>query len=224
MPEKNKIVVMIPCYNEEITIGNVVKEFQKYLPESHIIVFDNNSSDRAAKQAELAGAEVIQAYKQGKGNVVKQMFRDIDSEIYLMVDGDGTYPAVYAPQLVYGIRHGYDMMLGDRLHGNYCHENKRCGHGFGNFLVCGLVNGIYNGHIPDVMTGFRAFSERFVNEIVLESEGFEIETEMSIKALQKHMKIGSVSIHYRQRPQGSVSKLSTVRDGVKVVKTIFENI
>lgn len=217
-----KIAVFLPCYNEEKTIYDTVKDFQRYLPEAMIIVLDNNSTDRTAEEALKAGAVVVNSPKQGKGYVIRQMFRGVKADICIVADGDYTYPACYAPKLADGIRNGYDMMIGDRLSKNYYADNKRFGHNFGNWLVCFLINIIYKANVADVMTGYRAFSKNFVKNISLESKGFEVETEMTIKAIKNGMSIGAIPIQYRERPEGSHSKLSTFKDGAKVLHTVFK--
>lgn len=225
MQEKNKKkVVLLPCYNEEITIGKTVKDFRKYVPDAEILVYDNNSTDKTAYVAEKAGATVIHSPLQGKGNVVQQMFREVKADVYLIADGDYTYPAQYAKELIDGVLSGYDMVVGDRLSGNYYSTNDRIGHGFGNWLVCFLIKTIYNENVPDVMSGYRALSRQFVRTIHPTSKGFEIETELSILAIRHHMKIRSVPIHCRNRPEGSESKLSTVKDGAKILWTILSQL
>lgn len=217
----DKVAVLIPCYNEVRTVGKVVDDFRVELPDAEIYVFDNNSTDDTAFIAKRHGAIVRSAPIQGKGMVVQQMFREVDADKYIMVDGDSTYPAKYVHDLLRGLNK-YDMMLGDRLSGNYYEDNKRPFHGFGNKLVKTCVNLMYNGDIPDIMTGYRAFTREFVKSANLKSPGFQIETEMSIFALKKHYKIGSVTIEYKDRPDGSVSKLNTFRDGIKVLWTIVK--
>jgi glycosyltransferase involved in cell wall biosynthesis len=218
----DKIAVLIPCYNEELTITKVVKDAKKYLPEATIYVYDNNSSDKTVELASKAGALVRHEPKQGKGNVVRTMFRDIDAECYLMVDGDDTYDLSSAPLLVKQVLDGSsDMVVGDRLSGAYYTENKRPFHNFGNDLVRHEVNHVFHGKIKDIMTGYRAFSYLFVKTFPVLSKGFEIETEMSIQALDKNFNITTLPIGYRDRPAGSFSKLNTFKDGFKVIKTIF---
>ena len=218
-----KIAVLIPCYNEAITIGQVINDFQKNLPESVIYVYDNNSTDDTFNIASCYTDVIVRkAPIQGKGAVVKQMFKEVDADVYLMVDGDATYPAEFAAALVKGIDDGYDMMLGDRLSSNYFDDNKRLFHGFGNWLVRFLVNKLYKGNIVDIMTGYRAFKRDFVKQVQIISDGFEVETEMSIFALKHKCKIGSVPITYKERPSGSESKLRTLSDGCKVLRTIFK--
>ena len=222
---KEKVVVMLPCYNEEITIGQVVKEFKKELPSAVIYVYNNNSTDKTAKIATEAGAIVIDAPIQGKGAVVKQMFNELKADCYIMADGDLTYPAKYSKKMVeLVLNKNYDMVIGDRLSTNYYKDNKRPFHGFGNSLVKRLVNVLFHGHIKDIMTGYRAFSPKFINTIGPEliSQGFQIETEMTIRALKHKMRIKSVPIEYRDRPEGSKSKLSTIKDGIKVVMMILK--
>lgn len=218
-----KIAVLIPCYNEEKTIGKVVSDFKRELPEADIYVYDNNSSDRTSLIAAEHGAIVRKEFRQGKGNVVRSMFREIDADIYVMVDGDDTYPAESVHQLIEPIKRGEaNMVIGDRLsNGTYFQENKRPFHNFGNNLVKNLINFLYKSDIKDIMTGYRAFDKLFVKSMPVMSPGFEIETEMSIHALDKKFLIKEVPINYRDRPEGSESKLNTFSDGWKVLKTIF---
>lgn len=222
----DNIAILIPCYNEVLTIGKVIEDFGKYVPYATIYVYDNNSTDGTyskAKSYESTHKVVVRKFpKQGKGAVVKQMFQDIDADIYVMIDGDGTYPVKDTTALIKGIQNGYDMMLGDRLSSNYFTENSRKFHGFGNKLVRYLVNTLYHGCITDVMTGFRAFNKKFVKSIEIVSDGFELETEFCIFALKNHYKIGSIPIHYENRPDGSISKLNTFSDGIKVIETIVK--
>lgn len=218
---KNRIAVLIPCYNEGKTIAKVIKDYQKALPEAEIYVYDNNSTDNTDEIAKKAGAIVRYEHRQGKGNVVRSMFRDIEADCYLMVDGDGTYPADSAKEmcnLVLG--DGVDMVVGDRLSSTYFKENKRRFHGFGNRLVRMLINMIFRSHVKDIMTGERAFSRDFVKTFPVLSKGFEIETEMTIHALDKNFYIKEIPINYKDREEGSESKLNTVGDGVKVIMTI----
>lgn len=224
----NKIAVLIPCYNEEVTIHKVVSDFKRELPEADIYVYDNNSSDNTSKLAKDAGAIVRFEPRQGKGNVVRQMFRDIDADCYLMVDGDDTYPAESARELCEPILNGEaDMTVGDRLsNGTYAEENKRAFHGFGNDLVRAMIKWIYGYSFDDVMTGYRAFSRPFVKTFPVMSEGFQIETEISIHAVDRRWRIKDVPIVYRDRPEGSVSKLNTIGDGMKVmiaIASLFKN-
>lgn len=224
----NKIAVLIPCYNEEVTIHKVVSDFKRELPEADIYVYDNNSSDDTSKLAKDAGAIVRFEPRQGKGNVVRQMFRDIDADCYLMVDGDDTYPAESARELCEPILNGEaDMTVGDRLsNGTYAVENKRAFHGFGNDLVRAMIKWIYGYSFDDVMTGYRAFSRPFVKTFPVMSEGFQIETEISIHAVDRRWRIKDVPIIYRDRPEGSVSKLNTIGDGMKVmiaIASLFKN-
>lgn len=225
-------MVLIPCYNESQTIAKVVSDFKQVLPQSQIIVFDNNSSDDTAELARAAGAEVYYEHRQGKGNVVRSMFRQIDADVYILVDGDDTYEAAYAPQMVrLVLEQQADMVIGDRLSSTYFSENKRLGHNFGNRLVRRLINSMFrvkhrsnvgaDGKILDIMTGYRAFSYLFVKSFPILSGGFEIETEMTIHALDKNFLVSSLPITYRDRPIGSFSKLNTVSDGVKVLWTIL---
>ena len=218
-----KIAVLIPCYNEELTIEKVVKDFKKELPEADVYVYDNNSKDKTVEIAKNAGAIVRHEYKQGKGNVVRSMFRDIDADIYVMVDGDDTYPAEFVHELIKPIRDGQaDMVIGDRLsNGTYQEENKRKFHEFGNNLVKKGINMLFDTKLKDIMTGYRVFNRIFVKNMPVMTPKFEIETEMTLYALDKKYIIKEIPIIYRDRPEGSKSKLNTVSDGIKVVKTIF---
>ncbi len=217
----DKIAVLIPCYNEEKTIGKVVSDAKRALPEATIYVYNNNSKDRTAEIAKEAGAIVRNEYMQGKGNVIRRMFREIDALVYVMVDGDDTYPMDSAPEMVdLVLNHNSDMVVGDRLSSTYYQENKRPFHNFGNNLVRGSINRLFKCNIRDIMTGFRAFSYEFVKTFPVLSKGFEIETEMTIHAVYNNMQIDNVIIDYRDRPEGSVSKLNTYADGFKVLRTI----
>jgi len=217
----DKIAILIPCYNEEKTIEKVVNDWRKELPEATIYVYDNNSSDQTAVLAKQAGAVVRHEYAQGKGNVIRRMFREIDAECYIMVDGDDTYPAEYGKQMADLVLYkNADMVVGDRLSSTYFNENKRPFHNFGNSLVRGSINHLFHTDIRDIMTGYRAFSYLFVKSFPVLSKGFEIETEMTIHAVEKNMRIENVIIEYRDRPSGSESKLNTYSDGFKVLKTI----
>lgn len=217
----DKIAVLIPCYNESKTIEKVVKDYQKALPEATIYVYDNNSKDHTDEIARRAGAVVRYERRQGKGNVIRTMFREIEAECYLMIDGDDTYPAENARAMVKKVLdEGYDMVVGDRLSSTYFTENKRPFHNTGNVLVRKLVNSIFHGHVTDIMTGYRAFSRLFVKSFPVLSKGFEIETEMTIHALDKNLALTSIPVGYRDRPEGSVSKLNTFSDGFKVLRTI----
>lgn len=217
----DKIAVLIPCYNEEMTIYKVVSDFRRVLPEAVVYVYDNNSKDRTVEEALRAGAVVRREYKQGKGNVIRRMFREIDAQCYVMTDGDDTYPAEDAPEMVRMVlERGSDMVVGDRLSSTYFTENKRPFHNFGNSLVRKMINVIFHTDIKDIMTGYRAFSYSFVKSFPVISKGFEIETEMSIHAVDKNMLVENVVIGYRDRPQGSESKLNTISDGTKVLRTI----
>ncbi len=217
----DKIAVLIPCYNEEKTIGKVVEDAKRALPEATIYVYNNNSKDRTAEIAAAAGAVVRNEYMQGKGNVIRRMFREIDALVYVMVDGDDTYPMDAAPEMVeLVLNHNSDMVVGDRLSSTYYQENKRPFHNFGNNLVRGSINRLFKCNIRDIMTGFRAFSYEFVKTFPVLSKGFEIETEMTIHAVYNNMQIDNVIIDYRDRPEGSVSKLNTFDDGFKVLRTI----
>ena len=217
-----RIAVLIPCYNEEMTIGKVVSDFKHELPDADIYVYDNNSSDKTAKIAKKNGAIVKHEYRQGKGNVIRTMFRDIEADCYLMVDGDDTYSAKHAKKMCNYILNGKaDMVIGDRLSGTYFKSNKRLFHGFGNKLVRRLINLLFKSNIHDIMTGYRAFSYRFVKTLPILSKGFEIETEMTIHALDKNVLIIEEPVEYKERVDGSVSKLHTFKDGCKVIKTIL---
>ena len=218
----DKIAVLIPCYNEAATIEKVVRDFRAALPEAAVYVYDNNSTDGTGELARAAGAVVRRERRQGKGNVIRTMFRDIEARCYLMVDGDDTYPAEQARQLTDAVLlEGADMAVGDRLSSTYFTQNKRPFHNSGNVLVRGLVNRFFHGDIVDIMTGYRAFSRLFVKSFPVLSKGFEIETEMSIHALDKNLRLVSVPVDYRDRPAGSQSKLNTFSDGAKVLMTIF---
>ena len=218
----DKIAVLIPCYNEAKTIKKVVEDFKREIPEATIYVYDNNSKDGTDKIAKEAGAIVRYETRQGKGNVIRTMFREIDAECYVMVDGDDTYPAESAREMINAVLdENVDMVIGDRLSSTYFKENKRPFHNVGNVTVRALINSIYKSDIRDVMTGLRAFSYKFVKTFPVMSKGFELETEMTIHCLDKNLKIKNEIIEYRDRPEGSVSKLNTVSDGMKVIKTIF---
>lgn len=220
----DKVAVLIPCYNEAETIKKVVEDYLKVIPEGGVVyVYDNNSTDDTAKIAKEAGAIVRKEYQQGKGNVIRRMFRDIDAECYIMVDGDDTYPAEYAPEMIRKVlENKVDMVVGDRLSSTYFTENKRPFHNFGNSLVRKSINVLFKSDIKDIMTGYRAFSYQFVKSFPVLSKGFEIETEMSIHAIDKNMLLDNVVIDYRDRPEGSESKLNTYSDGFKVLKTIMK--
>ena len=218
----DKIAVLIPCYNEAKTIDKVVKDYKKALPEATIYVYDNNSSDGTAEIAKkAAGAEVRFEYKQGKGNVVRSMFRQIKAECYLMIDGDDTYPAENAREMCELIlEKKADMVIGDRLSSTYFTENKRPFHNLGNKLVRFCINTLFKNKVKDIMTGYRAFSYEFVKGFPVLSKGFEIETEMTIHAVDKNYRLVEVPVNYKDRPEGSESKLNTYKDGAKVLKTI----
>ncbi|MBD3900592.1 glycosyltransferase family 2 protein [Bifidobacterium longum] len=227
MPEANNdtsIAVLLPCYNEEVTIGKVVRDFKNSLPDATIYVYDNNSTDHTAEIAEAEGAIVRREPRQGKGNVIRAMFEDIDADVYVMADGDDTYPADAAPAMVAKVLEGYDMVIGDRLSSTYFQENKRPFHNFGNRLVRGSINHLFRAHVTDIMTGYRAFSFTFVKTYPVLSRGFEVETEMTIHSLNNNLRLYEMPIQYRDRPEGSVSKLDTVGDGIKVMSTIFRMI
>ena len=221
--KKDNIAVLVPCYNEEVTIEKVIKDFKKELPDATIYVYDNNSVDKTAEIARANGAVVIRENKQGKGNVVRSMFYDIDADYYIMVDGDDTYPAESVHDLLKPVMNGEaDMCIGDRLsNGTYSKENKRPFHEFGNSIVRNTINFLFNSKLRDIMTGYRVFNKKFIKNIPVLSPKFEIETEMTLYALDKRFKIVEVEIDYRDRPAGSVSKLNTVGDGIKVIKTII---
>ena len=217
----DKIAVLVPCYNEGKTIEKVVTDFKRVLPEAVIYVYDNNSTDGTAEIAAKAGAVVRHEYYQGKGNVIRRMFQEVDAECYLMVDGDDTYPAESAREMADKVlERNVDMVVGDRLSSTYFEENKRPFHNFGNSIVRWGINTFFKNDIKDIMTGYRAFSYRFVKTFPVLSKGFEIETEMSIHAIDKNMFVENVVIDYRDRPEGSVSKLNTYSDGIKVIGTI----
>ncbi len=217
------VAVLIPCYNEEVTIGKVVDDFRAVLPHAHIYVYDNNSSDRTAQIAREHGAIVKHESRQGKGHVLRKMLRDIDADYYLMVDGDDTYPAESAPALLEPlINDAADMTVGDRIsNGAYAHENERAMHGFGNNLVRWLIKTLYGYHFDDVMTGYRGFTKLFAKTLPITTNGFELETELSIHAVDKAWRIAEIPVEYRDRPEGSESKLSTVKDGFKVLRCIM---
>ena len=219
-----KIVVLIPCYNEELTIEKVVKDFKRELPEADIYVYDNNSKDKTAELAEKAGAIVRRENRQGKGNVVRTMFREIEADIYVMVDGDDTYPADFVHELIKPIKNNEaDMVIGDRLsNGTYQQEIKKNFHEFGNNLVRGAINLLFNNKLKDIMTGYRVFSRMFVKNMPIMSPNFELETEMTLFALDKKFRIKEIPIVFRERPEGSESKINTVSDGIKVIKTIIK--
>lgn len=217
----NKIAVLIPCYNESKTIEKVIKDYQKALPEANIYVYDNNSSDKTAEIAARTGAIVRYEYRQGKGNVIRSMFRDIDSDCYIMIDGDDTYPAEHAKEIVdLVLNKGVDMVIGDRLSSTYFEENKRPFHNLGNKVVRFLINKLFKSNVRDIMTGYRGFSKQFVKSFPVLSKGFEIETEMTIHSLDKNFLLEEIPVQYRDRPEGSVSKLNTFSDGFKVLHTI----
>ena len=222
--ENIKIAILIPCYNEELTIKKVISDFKHELNNADIYVYDNNSKDNTYNIAKDAGAIVVKETAQGKGNVVRSMFRDIDADVYVMVDGDDTYPADEVHKLIDKIiNENIDMVIGDRLsNGTYAEENKRGFHGFGNNLVKGLINSIFKSELHDIMTGYRAFSKKFVKTNAIMSPGFQIETELTISSLVHRYKVVNVPITYRDRPEGSESKLNTLGDGFKVLVTLFD--
>lgn len=218
---RDKIAILIPCYNESQTIEKVIKDYKKALPEAKIYVYDNNSTDGTDEIAKKAGAIVRQECRQGKGNVIRSMFRQINADCYLMVDGDDTYPAENAREMCDLVLKGNaDMVIGDRLSSTYFTENKRPFHNFGNKIVRLLINKLFNNKIKDIMTGYRAFSYEFVKTYPVLAKGFEIETEMTIHAVDKNFMIKEIPVAYRDRPEGSVSKLNTYKDGFKVLKMI----
>ena len=218
----DKIAVLIPCYNESKSIAKVVKDAKEALPEATIYVYDNNSTDGTDEIARQAGAIVRYERQQGKGNVIRSMFRDIDAQCYLMLDGDDTYPAEFAPEMCRKVlEEGVDMVVGDRLSSTYFTENKRPFHNFGNTIVRAFINHLFRSNIKDIMTGYRAMSYKFVKTFPVLSKNFEIETEMTIHAIDKKMHVENVVVDYRDRQEGSVSKLNTYSDGFKVLKTIF---
>ena len=217
-----RIAVLLPCFNEKLTIAKVVQDFRRELPHAEIWVYDNNSTDGSAELARAAGAQVRRVTRQGKGHVVRRMLQEVDADCYVMADGDDTYPAEAARELIAPVLAGEaDMVIGDRLSSTYQSENKRQFHSFGNWLVCTLIRRLFHENVADVMTGYRAFGWRFAKHCPVLSSGFEIETEMTIFALDKRMAIRELPIAYRDRPAGSYSKLSTFRDGVRVLVTIF---
>lgn len=219
-----KIAILIPCYNESLTIKKVINDFKRELPEADIYVYDNNSTDNTYEIALSEGAIVKKEPRQGKGNVIRQMFFDIEADYYLMVDGDDTYPAENSKELISALREGRaDMVIGDRLsNGTYFNENKRAFHDFGNNLVKNSINRLYQANIKDVMTGYRGFNRMFVKSFPVMSSGFQIETEFTIHALDKRFKLVEIPIDYRDRPEGSESKLDTYSDGFKVLLTILK--
>ena len=217
----DKTAVLIPCYNEGKTIEKVVRDFRAALPDAVVYVYDNNSTDGTAESAAAAGAVVRHEYSQGKGNVIRRMFREVDAECYIMADGDDTYPAENAPEMVSRVlERKADMVVGDRLSSTYFTENRRPFHNTGNSFVRASINRLFKCDIKDIMTGYRAFSYEFVKTFPVLSEGFEIETEMSIHAADKRLRVENVVVTYRDRPEGSVSKLNTFSDGIKVLRTI----
>ena len=219
----DKIAVLIPCYNEELTIAKVVCDVKNALPEATIYVYDNNSTDRTVELAQDAGATIRFEYKQGKGNVIRRMFREIDAECYLLLDGDDTYPLDCARELVDKVlNHNADMVVGDRLSSTYFSENKRPFHNFGNSLMRSGINKLFHSDIKDIMTGYRAFSYEFVKTFPVFSKGFEIETEMTIHAVNYNMQVENVVVEYRDRPEGSVSKLNTYTDGMRVIRKMLQ--
>lgn len=219
-----KIAILIPCYNEEITVAKVITDFKKELPDALIYVYNNNSTDNTLQIAYENGAIVKNEYRQGKGNVVRNMFRDIDADVYVLVDGDNTYPANMVHQLIKPIlMETADMVVGDRIsNGTYKKQNKRLFHDFGNGMVRNTINRLFKTNLKDVMSGYRAFSRTFVKNIPILSKGFEVETEMTLHALDKRFIIKEIPIEYKDRPNKSKSKLNTFTDGYKVIKTIIK--
>lgn len=219
----DKIAVLIPCYNEEQTIGKVVRDVHEALPEAVVYVYDNNSKDRTVEVASEAGAIIRHEYKQGKGNVIRRMFREIDAQCYLMIDGDDTYPLDCAREMVDRVlEYHADMVVGDRLSSTYFTENKRPFHNFGNSLMRFGINTLFRSDIKDIMTGYRAFGYEFVKTFPVVSQGFEIETEMTIHAVNYHMQVDNVIVEYRDRPEGSESKLNTYSDGMRVIRKMLQ--
>lgn len=218
----DRIAIIVPCYNEEQTIEKVVRDALAQLPEATVYVYDNNSKDKTAELAAKAGAVVRHEYLQGKGNVIRRMFREIDANCYIMVDGDDTYPMEYAKEMArLVLDENADMVVGDRLSSTYFTENKRPFHNFGNSFVRFSINHLFKCDIKDIMTGYRAFSFEFAKTFPILSKGFEIETEMTIHGVYNNMDIRNVIVDYRDRPEGSESKLSTYSDGIKVIGTII---
>lgn len=219
----SRVAVLIPCYNEELTIKKVINDFRHELPDADIYVYDNNSKDRTNEIATKEGAIVKKEVLQGKGNVIRSMFIDVDADVYIMVDGDDTYPADEVHKLIAAVEDGYDMAIGDRLsNGTYAKENKRGFHGFGNNLVRNLINSLFSANVHDVMTGYRGFSKRMVKTMPVMSPGFQVETEMTAFCLANRLKIVEIPIIYRDRPEGSFSKLNTFKDGFRVIITLFD--
>ncbi len=221
MTKNEEVAVLVPCYNEAKTISKVVKDFLDEVPGATVYVFDNNSSDESVEKARKAGAVIGRVTYQGKGNVVREMFRQVDADIYLMVDGDNTYDARDAKKMIEAVENGADMVVGDRLNSTYFKENKRFGHNFGNVLVRKLINLFFKSDVQDVMTGYRGFSRRFVKTCPILSSGFQVETEMTVHALDKKMNIVSIPIGYKDRAADNPSKLNTYSDGARVMITIF---
>ena len=219
----SEVAILVPCYNEELTIAKVVNDFKKELPNAKVYVYDNNSKDKTKELAKKAGALINDEFRQGKGNVVRSMFRQVEADIYVMVDGDDTYPASEVHKLIKEVQEKKaDVCIGDRLsNGTYAKENKRQFHGFGNSLVRFLINFLFKSNLKDIMSGYRAYSKEFVKNCPIKSKGFEIETELSIHSLDKNFLIKEIPITYKDRPEGSFSKLSTFKDGFKVLKTIL---
>ena len=222
MQKNQRVAVLVPCYNEALTIEKVVKDFRAQLPDAEIWVYDNNSTDGSGELAKAAGASVRHVRQQGKGHVVRRMFQEIEADVYVMVDADDTYPADEVKKLIQPILNGEaDMVNGDRLSSTYMTENKRPGHNFGNTLMCALIRLLWGQRVHDVLTGYRAFSRLFVKTCPVLAQGFEIETEMTLHTLDKRMSLVEVPVQYRDRPKGSFSKLNTVSDGFRVLFTLF---
>ena len=219
----SKIAILVPCYNEEVTVRKVVTDALTYVPEATVYVYDNNSTDRTAEEAKAAGAVVVKAEKQGKGNVFKQMFEEIDADVYITIDGDDTYDLKQARVMIDKvINEGCDMVIGDRLTSNYFKNKNLPFHSFGNRLVRFLVNHMFHYKFTDIMTGLRALSPNFVKNIKIVSNGFQVETEFSIYAAKHKLKIGTVEVDYKDRPEGSFTKTKAIRDGIKIVNMIFK--
>lgn len=223
MKDTLSVAVIIPCYNEEAAVAQVVKDFRRSLPAAHIHVFDNNSKDKTSEIARAAGATVHFVRAKGKGNVVRRMFADVDADIYIMVDGDATYHAASAPKLIKKLREeDLDMVVGCRKEDSKVNNNYRAGHRLGNLLLTGTVQQIFGGEFTDMLSGYRVFSRRYAKSFPAQSQGFEIETELTVHALEIKMPYGEVDTPYSERPEGSVSKLSTYKDGLKILKMIIK--
>lgn len=217
-----RVVVLIPCFNEAITIAKVVTDVRRVLPSAQVIVCDNNSTDSTAQIASDAGARVVNEPRQGKGNVLRSLFRNVDADCYIIIDGDDTYPVDPLPQMADMVLNGgVDMVIGDRISSSYLKVNRRRYHNSGNLLVRFLINKMFKSSVPDILSGMRAFSPLFVKNFPILSKGFEIETEMTIYALDNNFVVRSIPVAYNNRPEGSTSKLNTYSDGFKVIKTAF---